>query len=246
MKKFKLLFLLAFVAMSVGVNGQTDDAETIPKEAQLLAQPGVSDFAKRFGDTLMMKLDNGEYMIFVNNKKAELSENEVIKMENPETGILDTAFLQSSFLIIDYVCNGKFYLLKTEVVHQSEFYSDVKYILINKKNGTKNTLFSVPIFSPDNNTFIEVCKMSFEQYEPEIKISSITNIEQIKVEFDLKPSTELWFIDSVKWINNTEFQINRTKEEKRISSIKYKFNGTKWVLATSQGAKPAVKKPVKK
>lgn len=254
MRKITLLFLLAFLGLSFNLNAQTDVVlnEDSIKEAKLLALPEISNVAKRIGNKLVISFQNGKITEFENVKNPEFFEEangkkSISTMENPETGKIDTTFATSQYLLIENACAGKYFVLQNLISSEAAFAVTYEFLLINKETGKQHKLISNPIFSPDNNRFVELFLSMVDGGEPEIKVSSITKDEKILIEFDLKPTS--WFIESIIWINNTEFKINRTNGEKSIAPFKYKFNGTKWVLATAQPAKkpaPVVKKPIKK
>jgi len=222
------------------------------KEVKLLALPEIRDVAKRIGNKLVISFQNGKISEFENVRNPEFFEDAngkkaISTMENPETGKIDTTYAISKYLLIGNVCAGKYFVLQNLICSEAEFAVSYEFLLINKKTGEQQKLIGNPIFSPDNDRFVELFLSMVDGGEPEIKVSNITKDVKILVEFDLKPTS--WFVESVMWINNTEFKINRTNGEKSMSPLIYKFNGTKWVLATAQPAKkpaPVVKKPIKK
>ncbi len=239
-------YLLLSLFLSVNLFSQTNETtenEYSPEqdkicEAKLLLSPDIKDFAKRVGDTLFLKFLNGKTQTIVNSKLAQFEEAEngkkVIRtMDNYETGRKDTVYSKSTFFLFGSVCAGKYFLLKSSYIMESEFLIIEKFRLINKANGTEitNSLIANPQFSSDNVRFIELFLSAVDGDEPEIKVSSITNDEKIKVELEFK--FDLWYAKSVVWISNTEFKINKDDNEKDQSPVIYKWNGTKWVLGSN-------------
>lgn len=257
MKKLKLFLLLTFTALIVGVNAQ--DSGSI-KESKLLAMPAVKEFAKRVGDSLIFKFDNGTSENFINAKRPIYNEDEngqkvIYTIENPETGKIDTSFVNEKFIFSGTAFDGK-YLIIDKLESSDEFEGGRPFrtmLLVSKKSGTQIKDIQA-VFSPNKNRFITLQN----QASPEVVVSNINNEDNIVVEFDLKPRIMEWEPEDVKWLSNTEFKIIRSNPDtgKKLSPLIYKFDGTKWVLATATPVKksapaakktaPVAKKPIKK
>jgi len=213
--------------------------------------PEVKEFAKRVGDTLIFKLDNGKSISFINTKEPDFTDDEngqksILTFENSDTGKLDTSFTSVKYILNGNAFNGRYLILNK--IESVDTYEDGRAfrttLLVNKKSGAQIKLVMVS-FSPNKNRFATMQNMA----SPEVEISNINNDDKMIVEFVLKPT--VWEPQEVIWLSDIEFKIIRSNLDtgKLMLPLIYKFNGTKWVLATAIPAKkPAttVKKPIKK
>jgi len=114
------------------------------------------------------------------------------------------------------------------------------YKVINLNDGQfLNIQFLEPVFSPDNKRLL--IKKGMDEPFNGITIVNL-EIGIDSKEFDL--NYNMPELSDVAWVSSTEI-----KFVYKGSPLKYKFNGTKWVLATAQPVKKpatAVKKPIKK
>jgi hypothetical protein len=258
MKKNTLIFMLAFLGLSYNLNAQTDAAlnEDSIKEAKLLALPEVKDFARRVGDTLILKLDNGLSEKYLNYYvplfyKDENRKPVVETEEDFVTGKIDTISYGKEYRLIDILGAGAFYLINPTIISskQSMWGNSIESILISKKNGD-SCIVGEPNFSIDNLRFINLrFSGPGQQMTDDIEVIN-SSYSPFKIEFFKQITPSKSQITGVEWISTNEFKINRINEsEKPIAPLIYKFNGTKWVLATAQPVKKpatAVKKPIKK
>lgn len=233
MKKIIFLFF-AIISFSANLNGQTwydfIDDSLLTVEASYLSNPEIKEWAYRNGDSLSIKMEDQSIKTFTNLKEPMYNLDSTIIIEDDDDNVKnDTLFHIVSYRFLQPVCSGKNYLI--------EMYEDgvgggssLTYLIINRINGVTLDLNIYPIFSSDSSRFIIT-----HGWEPSdgnilgVTVYKITEKQFIK-EFYIQDKK--YEYSDTNWISTVEFAIQRTNNEtkKTLSPLKYKWNGTKWIL----------------
>ena len=138
-----------------------------------------SSIARRHGDTLMLKLENGKYFHLVNK---QLNEEEL------------------EFYTLNYIFKKEgFYFVSCQS------YEWHQYALISMKTGEKYFLIGYPYFSPDNKTIISVSDIVCGDFSD----SGIQIFENKNGHLKKQLECNEWFASYVKWIDNKSFKVAR-------------------------------------
>lgn len=236
MKKNIFLFIV-IISSYTNLNGQTwfdfinDSLLTV--EASYLSNPEIKGWGYRNGDTLSIKMDDQSIKTFINLKEPMYEFDSTIVMdyddENDDNVKNDTLFHTISYRFLQPVCSRKYYMI--------EIYEDgvgggssLTYLIINRINGVTLDLDIYPIFSSDSSRFI--ITHGWEPSDGNILGVTVYKISEKQFIKEFYIQDKKYEYSDVNWISTIEFAIQRTNNEtnKKLSPLKYKWNGSKWIL----------------
>ncbi len=178
----------------------------------------LPDKLKRNDDTLIIILNNGQIMKFVDESEIGVDkEGENITVYTKDIG----------YALGDIMCDGKYYLIpfnksfalgSINAVGEDEN----SLLLINSNTGQIDSLVSEPKFSPDKKRYFTL------GYEVQGSMGGIVirNTENNKIELNLSEYLGKMMEGEPEWISDTSIKFT-TFDEK---ILKINWNGTKWVI----------------
>lgn len=227
MKKTIFLFLFALMGFISFLDAQiTYNYEEFSNiEEKTIAKPEINGWAFRNGDTLFLKMNNNRIDTLIDVDTNFIYEDGSFAIIESD-GTFDTLTSGCRYRLLD-IFSDNFYLVSFVQFEMVEVW--ISYCLINRINGKRIFIEEPPLFSKNMNRFI-VYHGYGKAMEPILKIINVKN-NSFKIEMNLLPIK--WQPKDVKWISDTEILIERIKvddSDSPLPSLKYKWNGTKWIL----------------
>jgi hypothetical protein len=227
MKKNIFLLMFALIGLISFLDAQIlyKDEDFSTNEEKTIAKPEINGWAFRKGDTLFLKMNNNRIDTLIDVDTNFIYEDGSLAIIETE-GHFDTLTNGCQYRFLD-IFSKDFYLVSCMQYERLEIW--INYYLINRLNGKRIFIEEPPLFSKNINRFI-VYRGYGEAMEPIIKIVNVKN-NSFKIEMNLLPKK--WQPKDVKWISDTEIMIERIKadySDSPLPSLKYKWNGSKWIL----------------
>jgi len=199
---------------------KNQDTSTIENSEQLLINKHPDKF-RRNEDTLIITLNNGQIMKFVDESEIGVEK----EGENGEEVSIYSDYL--NYALGDIMCEGKYYLvefgkttLRGSIAVMGEDENNV--LLINSNTGQIDSLVSEPKFSPDKKRYLSL------GYSAQGSMGGVVirNTENNKTELKINEYMGKMMEGEPEWVSDT--YIKFTPYEGKI--LKINWNGTKWVI----------------
>jgi len=199
----KLLLLLFFILPVFSIAQEPDPEE---REANLIQGCAAATIKRPSVDVLEIKLGNGKLLSFKNKDEGEATEKYTFEG-----------------------CLSSFNAYLFEVMG----WETISWILLDKKNGTKVTIASLPVLSPDKKRLI--CTTSGENEAGfDANYLEIWSFVNGKPKKDFELSGMSWGAGKAIWVTNTSIKVEAEKydgsETKKLKPKIVSLINGKWVV----------------